>query len=264
LLAALGAAGRTTVEEPGPSRDHGERMLRAFGASVECLDGEGRHGAALDGPCRLRSCDVEVPGDISSAAFPIVAAAILPGSAVRIVAVGLNPGRTGLIETLAEMGADIAIENRRETGGEPVGDVVVHHAPLRGVAVPADRAVRMIDEYPALCIAAACAEGTTHMAGLAELRVKESDRIDAMAGALSACGIAVDSGPDWMAVTGERIAGGATIDADGDHRVAMALLVAGLAADAPVHVRGAATIGSSWPGFVAAMRALGADIGDSL
>jgi 3-phosphoshikimate 1-carboxyvinyltransferase len=260
LLAALRALGETQVFEPSPSRDHTERMLAAFGAEIEVEDTSGGRRIRLVGGQHLRGTPVSVPGDPSSAAFPLVAALVTPGSEVTIEGVLLNPLRTGLIQTLMEMGADIAIENRRQTGGEEVGDVTARHSRLRGVTVPPERAVSMIDEYPALAVAAAFAEGRTIMRGIGELRVKESDRIAAMAAGLQACGVETEEEPEGLIVTGGSVGGGARIATYGDHRIAMSFLVLGLAAAAPVSVDGADMIATSFPTFAALMADLGARI----
>jgi 3-phosphoshikimate 1-carboxyvinyltransferase len=262
LLAGLHTAGRTAVTEPAPSRDHTENMLAAMGATVtrETL-ADGRHRVAVDGEPELAPLDLIVPADPSSAAFPLVAALLLPGSAVRLLGVGLNPTRTGLLAVLERMGARIAIENRRELGGEPVGDLVARGSELVAVEVPAEAAPAMIDEYPVLAVAAALANGRTVMRGIGELRVKETDRLAAMAAGLTAAGVEVETGDDWLAVhgtAGARPRGGAVVDADHDHRIAMSFAVLGLAAQERVRVRGAETIATSFPGFVELMTGLGA------
>jgi 3-phosphoshikimate 1-carboxyvinyltransferase len=204
-----------------------------------------------------------VPGDPSSAAFALVAALVVPGSAVSLEGVLLNPLRTGLFETLREMGADLVIENRREEGGESVGDITARHSALRGVVAPPGRAASMIDEYPILCVAAAFAEGPTVMRGVGELRVKESDRLAAMAAALRACKVGVEEEDEGLIVTGGAgaVEGGAAVSTGGDHRIAMSCLILGLAARAPVSVDHASMIATSFPGFAALMRGLGADLG---
>jgi 3-phosphoshikimate 1-carboxyvinyltransferase len=263
LLAGLGASGETVVIEPEPTRDHSERMLRHFGADLTVTpEPGGGNRITLRGPARLKAAPFAVPADPSSAAFPMVAALIVPGSEVFLPGLCLNPGRIGLLETLREMGADIAVENAREEGGEPVGDLRIRASALHGVEVPAARAPSMIDEYPALAMAAAFASGTTRMNGLGELRVKESDRLALVEAGLNACGVATRSGPDWLEVTGGKaIAGGARIVTGYDHRIAMSFLVLGLAAENPVTVEDAESIATSFPGFVALMAGLGADIG---
>ena len=262
LLAGLHAAGRTSVTEPALSRDHTENMLAAMGATVgrETLD-DGRRRVAVDGEPELAPLRLTVPADPSSAAFPLVAALLVPGSTVRLPGVGLNPTRTGLLDVLARMGADIVVEERRELGGEPVGDLVVRGGELAAVEVPPAAAPAMIDEYPILAVAAALARGRTVMRGIGELRVKETDRLAAMAAGLAAAGVEVEAGEDWLAVTGSGGAaprGGAVVDADHDHRIAMSFAVLGLAARDRIRVRGAETIETSFPGFVELMVGLGA------
>ena len=262
LLAGLHAPGATTVVESQASRDHSERMLAAMGAeiTVEVLPGGGRR-VTIKGQPELRPQSFVVPGDPSSAGFPTVAAACAAGSLVRLEGVCLNPLRTGLYTTLREMRADLAVENERTAGGEPVGDLVVRGGELQGVEVPPERAPAMIDEYPILAVAAALARGTTVMRGLAELRVKESDRLATMADGLAACGVAVEvTGDDLIVHGGARPAGAATIDAKLDHRIAMSFLVLGGLARAPVAVEGAEAIETSFPGFAALMNRLGAAI----
>lgn len=266
LLAGLNTPGVTTVIEPVATRDHTENMLRHFGADITVMPQDG--GGAeikLTGQPELTARDVLVPADISSSAFPMVAAAVVPGSHVTIEAVGLNPLRTGIIDCLREMGADLTIENARAEGGEPVGDVVVKGGALTGIDVPPDRAPSMIDEYPVLCVAAACATGTTRMPGIGELRVKESDRLAAMETGLNACGITVRAGDDWMEIDGLAGAspqGGADIAVDLDHRIAMAFLVLGCITEKPVTIDDAAAIATSFPGFVDLMNGLGAKISE--
>ncbi len=264
LLAGLNAPGITRVEEPEATRDHTENMLRHFGADVAVEPngepaGSGRV-ITLRGQPELRAADVLVPGDPSSAAFPLAAALLVPGSAVVIERVGLNPLRTGLLATLAEMGADITVENRRAEGGEPVGDLVVRHGHLRGVEVPPGRAPSMIDEYPVLAVAACCAEGVTRMRGLKELRVKESDRLSATAALLSINGAHVEIAGDDLIVhgRGRPPAGGGLVATHMDHRIAMSALVLGLTTDQPVTVDDASFIETSFPGFVALMNRAGA------
>ena len=262
LLAGLNARGVTRVIEAEATRDHTENMLRHFGAEVSVeRQGNGRI-IDLRGQPELRAADVSVPGDPSSAAFPLVAALLVPGSHLMIAGVGLNPLRTGLLTTLVEMAADITIENRRTEGGEPVGDLVVRHSMLRAADVPPDRAPSMIDEYPILAVAASCADGTTRMRGLRELRVKESDRLSATAALLAANGVRVEIEGDDMIIhgTGRPPAGGATVTAHMDHRIAMSALVLGMAADRPVAVDDASFIDTSFPGFVTLMNNIGGAI----
>ena len=261
LLAGLNAPGVTTVVEPVATRDHTERMLKAFGGQIAISqEDDGRH-ISVTGGVELKAVDVTVPGDPSSAAFIIVAALIAPASEVTITNVLLNPSRTGLITTLIEMGADIQITGKRSSGGEEVGDLVVRSSALRAVSVPAERAPSMIDEYPVLCAAAACATGTTKMHGLGELRVKESDRLAACEAGLKANGVAVASGPDWLSVTGGPVPGGGAVKTHMDHRIAMAFLVLGLAAQSPVTVDDGHIINTSFPDFAGLMRGLGAPVG---
>ena len=259
LLCGLNAPGITRVEEPEATRDHTENMLRHFGATVRVeVVGSGRV-IELAGQPELRAADVVVPGDPSSAAFPLAAALLVPGSRLVIPGVGLNPLRTGLLATLAEMGADIAVENRRVEGGEPVGDLVARHGPLRGIVVPPERAPSMIDEYPILAVIAAHAEGTTRMRGLKELRVKESDRLSATAAMLAVNGARVEIEGDDMIVHGSvrPLPGGGMVETHMDHRIAMSALVLGLATDQPVMVDDAGIIDTSFPGFVALMNGAG-------
>nr|WP_294518222.1 3-phosphoshikimate 1-carboxyvinyltransferase [uncultured Rhodopila sp.] len=262
LLAGLNAPGITRVEEPEATRDHSENMLRHFGATVHVeIAGAGRI-IELQGQPELLAADVAVPGDPSSAAFPLVAALLVPGSQVTIEGVGLNPLRTGLFTCLQEMGATIVIRNRRIEGGEPVGDLEVTGGPLRAVDVPGERAPSMIDEYPILAVAAACAAGTTRLRGLKELRVKESDRLSATAALLSVNGARVEIEGDDLIIhgTGAPPAGGGTVETHMDHRIAMSAVVLGMATAAPVTADDAGFIDTSFPGFVALMNGAGAAI----
>lgn len=259
LLAGLNAAGETRVIEPQPTRDHTERMLRAFGARVDVEEASAGRLVRLSGGQRLKGTRVRVPGDPSSAAFPLVAALITPGSAVTVKGVLTNPLRAGLYETLREMGADLTFANERDEGGEPVADITARHGQLKGVTVPPARAASMIDEYPILAIAAAFASGKTVMRGIGELRVKESDRISLMARGLAACGASVAEEADALIVEGRAGGlGGARIDSAGDHRIAMSFLALGLAGAAPVTVSGTRMIATSFPGFATLMGDLGA------
>ena len=266
LLAGLNTPGETSVIEHVATRDHTENMLRHFGAEVitEPLP-DGGVSVRLIGQPELKAADILVPADISSAAFPLVAALLVPDSEVRIEAVGLNPLRAGLVETLIDMGADITIENRRTEGGEPVGDLVAKTSALSGIDVPPARAASMIDEYPVLSVAAALATGTTRMTGIGELRVKESDRLAAMVDGLTACGVVVRSGEDWMEVDGLAgpPKGGSEIAVDLDHRIAMSFLVLGCVTENPVVIDDADAIGTSFPGFVDLMNGLGTQIGET-
>ncbi len=263
LLAGLNAPGRTTAIEQQPTRDHTERMLRHFGAEIEVAEADdGASAVTVTGQPELVGRHIRVPADISSAAFPLVAALIVPGSEIVLADVGVNPRRTGLIDTLREMGADIGLANERDLGGEPVADLHVRAGPLSGVTVPAARAPSMIDEYPVLAVAAAAATGRSVMRGVAELRVKESDRLAAIARGLSACGVEVEAGEDSLVVHGRggTVPGGSAIATDLDHRIAMAFLVLGLAAENPVTIDDAGPIETSFPGFVKLMNGLGAAI----
>ena len=270
LLAGLNTPGRTTVIEPEPTRDHTERMLAHFGVEVDIADApDGGKTVALTGQPELTGKDVAVPGDFSSAAFPMVAALLAPKSRVVLTGVGVNPLRTGLLETLKDMGANIGVENKRQQNGEDVADLIVEASALKGVTVPAARAPAMIDEYPILAVAAAFAEGETRLEGLGELRVKESDRLDAIARGLAAAGVDVAETEDSLTIrgTGGRgtggVAGGARIEAAEDHRIAMAFLVLGAGTEPPVELDDGATIDTSFPGFADLMNGLGADISQS-
>ena len=259
LLAALNAPGESVVIEPTPTRDHTERMLSAFGAAVAVEETEEGRAIRLGGRRELDPQPIAVPRDPSSAAFPVAAALLVEGSEVTVPRIALNPTRAGFYETLADMGADIAFENRREEGGEPVADLRARFSALRGVEVPPERAASMIDEYPILAALAACAEGETVMRGVEELRVKESDRIAAMAEGLRACGVPVEEFADGLAVSGVgRPSGGARVATRLDHRIAMSFLVLGLACRAPVTIDDARPIDTSFPGFEPLMTALGA------
>ena len=264
LLAGLNAPGQTVVIEREPTRDHSERMLTGFGASVHVEHTTEGHVITLTGQPELRPQSVAVPRDPSSAAFPVCAALVVPGSDIRVPGVSQNTTRNGLYLTLVEMGADIVFENPREEGGEPVADLRVRFTgTLRGVEVPPGRAPSMIDEYPILSVVAACAEGVTVMRGVRELRVKESDRIDAMAKGLRACGVRVEEDVDTLTVHGlgaGGVPGGTTCATHLDHRIAMSFLVLGMAAKAPVSVDDASPIATSFPAFEPLMRGMGADL----
>jgi 3-phosphoshikimate 1-carboxyvinyltransferase len=262
LLAGLAAPGETVVIEAEATRDHTEKMLTHFGAQLRVAP-EGPHGRriTLTGQPELVPAPIEVPADPSSAAFPLIAALIVPGSDVILDGVMMNPLRTGLLTTLAEMGASVEQLGRRKEGGEDVADLRVRAGTLRAVEVPAERAPSMIDEYPVLAVAAAFAEGTTVMRGLKELRVKESDRLAATAALLRANGVAVDIEGDDLVVQGRgRAAGGGMVVTHMDHRIAMSAMVLGLAADKPVQIDDGTFIATSFPGFVELMHSLGADL----
>ncbi len=258
LLAALNTPGKTTVIEPVPTRNHTERMFKHFGVDIEI------NGTAITvtGHPELGPRDMLVPSDPSSAAFPVIAALITPGSDITIENVGMNPSRTGIYTTLREMGADITFVNERLECGESVADIRVRYSTLKGITVPQSRAPSMIDEYPVLCIAASFASGETVMGGLGELRVKESDRIAVMVKGLQACGVTVLEYDDGMTVTGATtIPGGATVKTHLDHRIAMSFLILGLRADNSVTVDDGTVIETSFPGFQRIMNGLGANIG---
>ncbi len=244
LLAGLYAHGETIVREPHPTRDYSERMLSAFGVEIDFSPGHAR----LRGGQRLRATDIKVPADFSSAAFLIVAATLVPGSRLRLRAVGINPRRTGLLLALRAMGADIVEENHAQHGGEPVADLVIRHAPLHGMDIPEALVPDMIDEFPILCIAAACADGITTIRGAAELRVKESDRIASMATGLLALGASIEQAPDGAVIEGGVLNGGC-VDSLGDHRIAMAFAVAGQCARGDVEILDIANVATSFPGF---------------
>jgi 3-phosphoshikimate 1-carboxyvinyltransferase len=245
LLAGLYSQGVTEIIEPHPTRDYTERMLAAFGWPIDFSPGH----ASLEGGHVLHATDVEVPADFSSAAFFLVAASIVPGSELRLPAVGLNPRRTGLLHALRLMGADISIEEPRESGGEPVGDLVIRHAPLHGIELPESLVPDMIDEFPVLFIAAAVASGTTTIRGAAELRVKESDRIATMAAGLRALGAFIEETPDGAIIHGGKLGAG-SVESHLDHRIAMSFAVAGLVADGPVRINDCRHVATSFPGFL--------------
>lgn len=252
LLAGLYADGQTSVVEPHPTRDYTERMLRAFGVEIDFSPGRAR----LRGGQRLQATDVVVPADFSSAAFFLVAASIIPGSQLLLRQVGLNPRRTGLLDALTLMGADITVHNPGEQGGEGVADLLVRHAPLQGAVIPETLVADMIDEFPALFIAAAAASGQTVISGAAELRVKESDRLAAMAAGLRNLGVRVDEVADGATIHGGPIGPG-SIQAHGDHRIAMAFAIAGQLASGPVRVNDVANVATSFPGFDTLARGCG-------
>jgi 3-phosphoshikimate 1-carboxyvinyltransferase len=263
LLAGLNTPGTTTVIEPVATRDHTERMLKSFGARISVKDENGARHIALEGRHALTAQHLYIPGDPSSAAFPMVAALITPGSEIVIENIMLNPTRTGLITTLQEMGGDIVFENRREAGGEEVADLRVKASKLHGVRVPKERAPSMIDEYPILAVAASFAEGTTRMEGLEELRVKESDRLQAVETGLQVNGVPTHSGHDWLEVMGGRAPGGGRVTTHMDHRIAMSFLVMGLASRHHVDIDDSRFIATSFPGFTELMNRLGAHIAAS-
>ncbi len=261
LLAGLYAHGRTVIEEPAPTRDHTERMLTAFGVRLER---QGRR-VAIDGGQLLRAVTrIDVPADISSAAFFLVAATIAPGSNLVLEHVGMNPTRTGVIDILLRMGADIVAENRREVGGEPVADLRVRSAPLTGIPIGPDLVPLAIDEFPVLFVAAACAQGRTVVTGAEELRVKESDRIAVMADGLRALGVTATPTPDGMVIEGRadqaHVFDGGSVESHGDHRIAMAFTVAGLRARGSIEIRDTRNVATSFPGFVQAAQAAGIGI----
>jgi 3-phosphoshikimate 1-carboxyvinyltransferase len=259
LLAGLAADGQTVLHEPAPSRDHSERMLRAMGATIHQPDVLTVILEPLQRP--LTALDMDLPGDFSAAAFLMVAALITPGSEVCLNNVGLNPGRTGLLDTLLEMGADIRTETLGEQNGEPLGNLIIKHSPLQAVSVSGDRVVQMIDEFPVFAVAAAYARGTTRVRDAQELRYKESDRISALAVQLDRLGVPVREHPDGFSIEGAlQIPGGASVDCAGDHRLAMSLAVAGLAAQQPVNVKNAEMMNESFPQFTDVLQAMGGKV----
>ena len=263
LLAGLNTPGKTIVREPTPTRDHTERMLKQFGSEISIeTDDESQNIITLKGESELTGQDIVVPGDPSSAAFPMVAGILAEDSRIEIKNVGINPLRFGLFEILNEMGAKTELIQKHDGVGEPIADIVVKTSKLKGVTVPASIAPRMIDEYPILAVAAACASGTTRMLGLQELRVKESDRLAAMANGLKACGVTVEETSDSLTVhgTGGQIEGGARIQTQLDHRIAMSFLTLGLKAKSPIIIDNGTTINTSFPGFVETMKSLGANL----
>jgi 3-phosphoshikimate 1-carboxyvinyltransferase len=264
LLAGLNAPGETVVVEQEATRDHTERMLAGFGAEISVKDTDAGRVITLKGQPELQPQTIAVPRDPSSAAFPVCAAVITPGSDVLVPGIGLNPTRAGLFTTLREMGADLTYENERTEGGEPVADLRARFSPdLKGIEVPPDRAASMIDEYPVLSVVASFAKGQTVMRGVKELRVKESDRIDAMATGLRAGGVTVEDGEDWWIVHGlghGNVPGGQTCASHLDHRIAMSFMIMGMAANAPVTVDDGSPITTSFPVFTPLMTALGADL----
>lgn len=249
LLAGLFAEGETRITEPAPTRDHTERMLTGFGYAVE-RDGP---TCAVRGGGRLRGCRIDVPADISSAAFFMVAACLIPGADITLPHVGINPTRTGIIDILRLMGADVTLSGERDVGGEPVADIRVRYAPLQGIDIPAELVPLAIDEFPALFVAAACAEGRTRLTGAGELRIKESDRIQVMADGLAMLGVRTLASPDGLSIDGigeHGQLGGGTLDSHHDHRIAMAFAMAALRARAPIRIRGSEIVATSFPNFV--------------
>ena len=261
LFAGLNARGITSVIEREASRDHTEKMLAHFGADISVsVEGAGRR-IDLTGQPMLRPRPVQVPADPSSAAFPIVAALVVPGSDIVVEGVMINPLRSGLLTTLREMGARIDTLDQRDEGGELVADLRIRSSDLRGVEVPAERAPSMIDEYPILAVAAAFAQGVTHMRGLHELRVKESDRLKAVAAGLAAASVKHEIAGDDLIVEGGAVRGGGLVETKLDHRIAMSFLIMGLASEAPMQIDDAATIATSFPNFLSLMTSLGAEFG---
>lgn len=258
LLAGLYADGETEVVEKHPTRDYTERMLEAFGVPIAYAPGHAR----LRGRPVLKATEIQVPADFSSAAFFLVAASVTPGSDLMLPAVGLNPRRTGLLEALRMMGADIDVRNRREVAGEPIGDLRVRHAPLQGVDLPEAIVPDMIDEFPALFVAAALADGETRVHGAAELRVKESDRLGVMARALRTLGVEVDEQPDGARIRGGALHGG-RVESHGDHRIAMSAAIAGLRARDAVTITDCANVATSFPGFVEQANGCGFALSDA-
>jgi 3-phosphoshikimate 1-carboxyvinyltransferase len=267
LLAGLNAPGKTVVIEKEATRDHSERMLAGFGAEITVEDSDEGRVITLTGRPELKPQVIAVPRDPSSAAFPVCAALITPGSDVLVPGIGLNPTRAGLFYTLQDMGADLTFENPREEGGEPVADLRARYSPnMTGIAVPPERAASMIDEYPVLSVVACFASGKTMMAGVKELRVKESDRIDAMARGLRANGVTVDEGEDWWSVEGlgpDGVPGGGTCESFLDHRIAMSFMVMGMGAQNPVSVDDGSPITTSFPIFEPLMTGLGAKLSNA-
>ncbi len=263
LLAGLSGRGHTTVIESHPTRDHTENMLRHFGATVDVQQDGDKTRITLHGQPTLRGADIVVPSDPSSASFVVAAACLVPNADVTIDNVCMNPTRTGLFTTLKEMGADITITNTRISGGESIADVRVQYAPLHGVTVPADRAASMIDEYPILSVVSAFADGKTAMLGVGELRVKESDRLQAVIDGLHANGVKTQHGDDWMVVYGNKtVQGGGTITTHLDHRLAMSFLIMGMATETPVKIDDITPVNTSFPTFVNLMTKLGADFSE--
>jgi 3-phosphoshikimate 1-carboxyvinyltransferase len=262
MLAALVAEGMTIIREPGPSRDHSERMLASMGARISSISKDPLVTTIISPLAgqALLPLQMSIPGDFSSAAFLLVAASITPGSKIKLCNVGLNPTRTGLLDAMIAMGAQIHISNLVEEQGEPVGDLIIEYGPLKAIEVNGPMVVRMIDEFPVFAIAAASAEGVTTVRQAAELRNKESDRITVLCRNLRELGVQVEELPDGFVIQGGSRLFGGTINAHGDHRMAMAFAVAGLSAYSPIYINGAEMIAESFPGFVDSLRSLGADV----
>lgn len=253
LFAGIHAQGRTCVTEPARTRDHTERMLAGFGYPVQCSGST----VCIEGGGSLQATSIDVPSDVSSAAFPMVAASIAPGSDLTLYHVGWNPTRIGVYEILRLMGASIEILTTREVGGEPVADLRIRHAPLRGIHIPEELVPLAIDEFPALFVAAACAQGETILTGAQELRVKESDRIEVMAAALQALGVSAQPQPDGIRIIGQPAFSGGRVESHGDHRIAMASAIAALRAQEPVEIEDCANVATSYPGFLRQMGSIG-------
>ncbi|MBK8027866.1 MAG: 3-phosphoshikimate 1-carboxyvinyltransferase [Chloroflexi bacterium] len=258
ILAALFADGETVITQPGPARDHTERMLLVMGAALSVEDEGKAVRVRRDGA--LKPLDFTVPGDASSAAFPAVAALAVPGSSIRLTNINLNPTRTGIFDVLIAMGADLTIEETGTAAGDPVGTITVHHSPLKGIEVGGEVVVRMIDEFPAFMVAALLAEGETLVRDAEELRVKETDRIAVMAGELRKMGAEITELPDGFRVVGPQRLRGAVVDGHDDHRIAMSMAVAGLAAEGTTHVHDARCAADSFPGYAETMQAIGAAV----
>ncbi|MCW8932251.1 MAG: 3-phosphoshikimate 1-carboxyvinyltransferase [Gammaproteobacteria bacterium] len=260
LLAGLYAQGQTCVTEPAPTRDHTERMLQGFGykLDIEKLD-EQRSKICLQGGGKLTACDIDVPSDISSAAFFMVGASISEGSDITLNHVGINPTRIGIINILRDMGADITLTNEKEVGGEPVADIRIRYAQLKGIHIPEDQVPLAIDEFPAIAIAAACAQGKTILTGAEELRVKESDRIQAMVDGLQILGIDCEGTDDGMIINGGQIGSG-TVDSLGDHRIAMSFAMASLRANGTITIQDCANVNTSFPGFIKLSQSSGLNV----
>jgi len=265
LLASLKAEGQTTIIEPISTRDHSERLLAHFGVPLEMENiTNGGKAIKVAGPCNLTAADISIPGDFSAAAFLLVGGLLVPGSGLTIRHVGLNPTRTGLLDVLQNMGADIIVSKQGEKSGEPFGDVTVKYSQLTGISTNASQAPLMIDEFPILFVAAASAKGVSTFHGLAELRLKESDRLGVMAQGLRACGVEVVESEDGLEIHGREgeIPGGAEIESPQDHRIALAFSILGLVTKHPITIKGSESISTSFPGFARVLRELGAIIGD--